>query len=87
VWVISQTNRLRNRRRAIDQTQCWRATLTRSISARHALGAAMRAPNVSSPSGDETKLRWDETVFRPGEDIRKPALDTNRSSTKGRKGP
>jgi hypothetical protein len=27
--------------------------------------------------GDDTKLRRDETVFHTGEDIRKPALDTN----------
>jgi hypothetical protein len=39
------------------------------------------------PCGDDTKLRRDETVFRTGEDIRKPALDTNRPWTKGRKGP
>ncbi len=37
--------------------------------------------------GDDTKLRWDETVFRTGEDIRKPALDTSQASMKGRKGP
>jgi hypothetical protein len=29
------------------------------------------------PGGDDTKLRQDETVFRIGEDIRKPTLDTN----------
>jgi hypothetical protein len=29
------------------------------------------------PGGDETKLRWDETIFVPGEDIRKLALDIN----------
>jgi hypothetical protein len=37
--------------------------------------------------GDDTKLRRDETVFRTGEDVRKPALDTNETSMKGRKGP
>jgi len=39
------------------------------------------------PGGNDTKLRRDETVFRTGEDIRKPALDTNLASMKGRKGP
>jgi hypothetical protein len=39
------------------------------------------------PGGDDTKLRRDETIFRTGEDIRKPALDTNQRSMKGRKGP
>jgi hypothetical protein len=43
----------------------------------------MQAGNVSSPGGDDTKLRRDETVFRTGEDIRKPALDTNRPSNEG----
>ena len=48
----------------------------------------LREPTMfRPPCGDDTKLRRDETVFRTGEDIRKPALDTNRPSTKGRKGP
>src|SRR4029077_17956807 len=48
----------------------------------------LREPTMfRPPGGDDTKLRWDETVFRTGEDIRKPALDINRPSTKGRKGP
>jgi hypothetical protein len=34
-------------------------------------------------AGDDTKLRRDETVFRMGEDIRKPALDTNRPRNVG----
>jgi chromosome condensin MukBEF MukE localization factor len=38
----------------------------------------LREPTMfRPPGGDDTKLRWDETVFRTGEDIRKPALDTN----------
>jgi len=43
----------------------------------------MQAGNVSFPGGDDTKLRRDETVFRIGEDIRKPALGTNRPSNEG----
>jgi hypothetical protein len=40
--------------------------------------AGLREPTMFRPSpGDDTKLRRDETVFRTGEDIRKPALDTN----------
>jgi hypothetical protein len=45
--------------------------------------SSTRAGFVSSPGGDNTKLRRDETVFRTGEDIRKPALDTNRPSNEG----
>ena len=56
---------------------------------RHAGYAASsaQADNVSSPVRDDTKLRWDETVFRTGADIGKPALDTNSPLRKGRKGP
>jgi hypothetical protein len=49
-----------------------------------------RGHGVSSPSrlfrqptADETKLRRDETIFAPGEDIRKPAL-VNKRPTKRR---
>jgi hypothetical protein len=45
--------------------------------------SSMQAGNISSPGGDDTKLRRDETVFRIGEDIRKPALDINRPSNEG----
>jgi hypothetical protein len=34
----------------------------------------MGAGFVSSGTGDETKLRRDETILAIGEDIRKPAL-------------
>jgi len=34
----------------------------------------MQAGCVSSGTGDETKLRRDETILAPGEDILKPAL-------------
>jgi hypothetical protein len=34
----------------------------------------MQADHVSSGTGDETKLRRDETILAVGEDIRKPAL-------------
>jgi hypothetical protein len=34
----------------------------------------MQAGCVSSGMGDETKLRVDETILAPGEDIRKPVL-------------
>jgi hypothetical protein len=44
----------------------------------------LREPTMfRPPGGDDTKFRWDETVFRTGEDIRKPALDTNRPSNEG----
>jgi chromosome condensin MukBEF MukE localization factor len=37
---------------------------------------------------DDTKLRRDETVFRYGEDVRKPALGKSLTyQMKGRKGP
>ncbi len=45
-------------------------------------------PCFFPPWRDETKLRQDETIFRVGEDIRKPALDTQLSQQMtGRKGP
>jgi hypothetical protein len=34
----------------------------------------MQAGYVSSGTGNETKLRWDETISTSGEDIRKPVL-------------
>jgi hypothetical protein len=37
----------------------------------------LQAGIVSSPQGDETQLRWDETIFRFGEDFLKRALDIN----------
>jgi hypothetical protein len=38
----------------------------------------LREPTMfRSPGGDDTKLRPDETVFRTGEDTRKPALDSS----------
>jgi hypothetical protein len=34
----------------------------------------LAGPHVSFPEGDETKARREETIFVPGEDIRKPAV-------------
>ena len=34
---------------------------------------------------DETKLRWDETIFRVCEDIRKPALVINPATKRAAK--
>jgi len=62
--------------------------LPKSLNPRRLDRRVLREPTMfRPPGGDDTKLRRDETVFRTGEDIRKPALDTNRTSMKGRKGP
>jgi hypothetical protein len=48
----------------------------------------MQAGCVSSRMGDETKLRWNETIIRVGEEILKRALRTPLTNeTTGHKGP
>jgi len=48
----------------------------------------MQAGCVSSGMGDETKLRWNETIIRVGEEILKRALRNQLTKqTTGHKGP
>jgi hypothetical protein len=45
----------------------------------------LASPHVSFPEGDETKSRRDETIFVPGEDIRKPAVGIKAATNYGPK--
>jgi len=40
----------------------------------------MQAGTVSSRAGDETKVRWHETIFEPREDVPKLALSISQTN-------